>query len=133
VYVLAHEFGHYLQFRSRATFSDPTAVVRELQADCLAGYTMALTRVRSKDHAGFLERTFELAAALGDNAVYDPDHHGTPEQRVIALKTGYSTAARDASIWAQNGGGAFPLRSDFALNACAAFPADQQRARLAAP
>lgn len=129
VYVLAHEFGHYLQFRSRLSFSDPTAMVRELQSDCLAGYVMAITPVRPGDQPGFVGRTFELAAALGDQEVHDPDHHGTPEQRVVALRTGYQSAARALQAHQElRDGTRFHLRSGDALRACAAFPSDQQRA-----
>lgn len=129
VYVLAHEFGHYLQFRAGLRFSYETAAVRELQADCLAGYVMALTPMEKPTQAGFIQRTFELAAALGDDLVHAPDHHGTSEQRVYALRTGYAQAARAAQAFHQQHPGArFYLHGIDALNACSAWPSDQQRA-----
>lgn len=132
VYVLAHEFAHYLQFRSKLTFSDPTAMVRELQADCLAGYVMAFTPVRPNDRPGFIQRTFELAAAIGDEGVRHPGHHGKPEQRVVALRAGYEAGGRavKAQLAASPGRRTY-LRSAEAFGACAAFPADQQRPRKA--
>jgi len=125
VYVLAHEFGHYLQFRSGLRFSGPTVRTQELQADCLAGYVMGLTPARVPDRKAFIARTFELAAALGDELVSHPQHHGTATERVTALRTGYLAAGR--TIQAAGGAVDGLLQSGRALAACARYPADERR------
>ncbi|MCX5276829.1 neutral zinc metallopeptidase [Streptomyces virginiae] len=93
--ITAHEFGHHivdelrLQYQAKGfTYPEPTAPWDELIADCMAGVWAA-----SAYQSGYLDASdfAEAEAALeaiGD-APGDPGDHGTPEQRVQALRTGY--------------------------------------------
>jgi len=86
---IAHEWGHAIQHRTH-TLSGPTAKI-ELQADCLAGAT--LTGARDEGHLEWEpldeERLLTAIASIGDDLPEtDPDHHGSPEDRVTAFLTG---------------------------------------------
>lgn len=88
-FILAHEFGHQLQY----TFGLPSVqenTVRsgELEADGFSGYYM---RSPNGYNASWEEAGpgFEFAAEIGDNSVNDPNHHGTMPQRRSAARLGW--------------------------------------------
>ncbi len=98
-YLLAHEYGHYLQHRLEVPEGDDgkgprsDSVHYELQADCLAGVFVA-TRTRGPDEAAYRE-----AVRLGgDDVGEDPlplreYEHGSGEQRTAAFVQGLRGSA----------------------------------------
>lgn len=113
-YVVAHEVGHHvqdllgtlgkaedLQARESRTEGNATQVKIELQADCYAGVWAANAKTPEGQpvmEAGDLEQGLRAAQAIGDDTlqrqsqgrvVPDSFTHGTSEQRMNALRTGY--------------------------------------------
>jgi predicted metalloprotease len=116
-YVIAHEVGHHvqevtgitrqmdaLQRRARNKAEANQALVRlELQADCFAGVWAA--RNRDILDRGDFEQGVRAAAAIGDDTlmksagarvVPDAFTHGTSEQRVRWLVTGFEAGDPEA-------------------------------------
>jgi predicted metalloprotease len=98
VIALAHEEGHSVQYLRG---SELEGMPRELDADRLAG-----SYLRSAEENHLLHQCDIGAAALaifqaGDTLPEaDPQHHGTPQQRVDALMQGYLHGP-DPSLWQQ--------------------------------
>jgi hypothetical protein len=97
--VYAHEFGHHIQFQKGyfndplATSGDPPEQTRytELMADAFSAYYLTHKRgaaLNRKRVAQFLQVFFDL----GDCAFDNPDHHGTPNQRMKAANFGFNLA-----------------------------------------
>jgi len=90
--ILAHEWGHIKQLRRLPNPGTQWGPVykRELQADYLAGWYLG-----RKQMAGTHVVIDGLGQSLFHKGGYDfnnPDHHGTPEQRVNAMLAGYREA-----------------------------------------
>lgn len=87
-YIFAHEFGHELQ----GVFGVPSITqVKELQADCLAGYYLGSLSCRSLVTEADVVATLATACIIADGTgdpVSDLDTHGTCEQRVGAVVRG---------------------------------------------
>ncbi|HRX59773.1 MAG TPA: metalloprotease [Candidatus Competibacter sp.] len=107
--VCAHEFAHILQFFSPVNYygmllaGQPTVKRVELHADYMSGYFIGhLKRERPKIP---LQKLGKLFYSLGDTASNHPEHHGTPEERVRAIETGYKaiSSARSAADAARLG------------------------------
>jgi predicted metalloprotease len=89
-FVLAHEFGHAMQFRLPE--QEQLGVLRELQADCFAG-----AWARDVQEQGFLEAgdldeaTLAVFSArdLPGTSFTDPRAHGTGFERTRAFADGY--------------------------------------------
>jgi hypothetical protein len=86
--ICAHECAHIYQFQTGYSqfLAGPTAKVVELHADFLAGYYFGRDRSHSR------QQVEVFAASLfskGDYDFNDPNHHGTPQQRVQAMRRGY--------------------------------------------
>lgn len=88
--IAAHEGAHIFQFfhpnrNLQQRLRGPNARKQELHADFLAGYYFAAT--------GRTERSLVVFANSllhkGDYQYNDPDHHGTPTERVQAMRAGY--------------------------------------------
>jgi hypothetical protein len=85
--VLAHEWGHQVQF----SFGWQTNPVKrmELEADAFSGYFMAI----AKGWAWvYMSSYFQTVFDTGDYNFNDPGHHGTPNQRYAAARLGFDTA-----------------------------------------
>lgn len=89
---VAHEFGHAAQIRFRhdgegAAVPPDVGPAVELQADCLAGATLA--KAADDGHvrieSGDLDEIASFLALLSDNV----GSHGTADQRVESFRTGY--------------------------------------------
>lgn len=96
-YIVAHEYAHAMQIAYR--FKPRATPVYELQADCLAGVYMGLIPNIVFDNRDIKEIS-ALAYHIGDYH-WGSQHHGTPQQRMIAVQIGLQAS--------QNGKG---------LNAC---------------
>lgn len=103
-YVIAHEVGHHVQNQlgslSSADRSNEHSVALELQADCYAGVWAYSQKQNNIFGDGEIEQAMSAAAAVGDDNIQQtiegrvtPENwtHGSSEQRVEALTTGYRT------------------------------------------
>jgi hypothetical protein len=89
--VLAHEFGHHVQFEdhlfdSRLTGAEATRRT-ELMADAMGTYFLTHSRGLSLNTRRVLEAEKSFYE-VGDCAFEDPNHHGTPNQRLRASTWG---------------------------------------------
>jgi hypothetical protein len=91
--IIAHEWGHYVQATSE--YPAEFDIRAELQADCLAGAFMRHAHLE----AGILEdgdvqEGLLVFKAIANERPGDPwmaeGAHGTPEERAIAIATGYA-------------------------------------------
>lgn len=86
--ILAHEHGHIMEFQHGANGSSQQM---ELLADYMAGWYLGLKAINGVP--GLDIRV--LASSLFEKGNYDfnsPTFHGTPEQRVNAMLTGFQVA-----------------------------------------
>jgi hypothetical protein len=92
VAVCSHEFAHIYQFSTehyeKLSKLDTTAKPVELHADFMAGYYLSTRKAEYPDLN--LQGAGQLINAFGDNDFNDPDHHGTPKERVASIEGGYS-------------------------------------------
>jgi predicted metalloprotease len=92
-YVLAHEYAHNLQ-QELGMFDNvvgSAAKPYELHADCLSGTWAYSVFEQGLIEPGDIEEAMNTALAVGDFDVGNAQHHGTPEERLDALVTGYET------------------------------------------
>jgi len=88
--VLAHEWGHQVQFNNGWFMSsEPTSRPIELEADAFSGFYMALGESYSWTS---IDNYFSAIASEGDYNFNDPGHHGTPQERLTAAQLGFQTA-----------------------------------------
>lgn len=88
--IMAHEFGHIVQFSRNTQFPKGT-LHQELHADFLAGYYLGRKRlVMYTDPM----RLAESLRPKADREFWEARHHGSPEHRVAALMDGYNHAWR---------------------------------------
>ena len=89
--VAAHEFGHIAQFRSgvdeRLLRSQRTVKRMELHADFLSGYFLGV-RKRQRPSISVWAAGHTLYR-IGDYEFQNPNHHGTPDERVAAAESGF--------------------------------------------
>ncbi|WP_068155771.1 metallopeptidase [Rhodococcus phenolicus] len=99
VMVLAHEYGHAIQYKSGIVSDDDPGIVFEQQADCFAGAFVRHVAEGNSEH-------FQLNTSDGLNSVLasmvqfrdtdpnDPDSvHGSAFERVTAMQIGFSDGA----------------------------------------
>lgn len=98
IYLLAHEVAHNVQFEQglygdpRDPQDDPYPLrLTELHADCWSGVYLRAKAEAGQLEAGDLDEAVWAAARVGDFAYEDPQHHGTPEERVRAFSVGYDS------------------------------------------
>jgi predicted metalloprotease len=94
-YVVAHEYGHNIQTELGIRVTRSTVEGLELQADCLAGVFANSEYYAGVLDAGDVNRAITLADLIGDYNFTNPQHHGTPAERVAAWKLGYNTGEPD--------------------------------------
>ncbi len=96
VMVLAHEYGHQVQYRysSVPSVHEYTARATELESDGYAGYYMRRGYGASWDEAG---PGFNFAYSIGDYYTNSAGHHGTPPQRRSATRLGWYLGAYNLS------------------------------------
>ena len=91
-YIVAHEYGHEVQDElgvfDRYGGQLPTMAF-ELQADCYAGTWANSAAQDGRLEDGDVQEALDAALAVGDFDTANPSHHGTPEQREQAWKTGF--------------------------------------------
>lgn len=91
---VAHEFGHIAQFSSgvmpRLDRAHHTVKYCELHADVLLGYYLG---VRKRQNSSIsLWAAGHSVFEIGDYEFNDPNHHGTPDERVAAAESGFGMA-----------------------------------------
>lgn len=89
-YVLAHEWGHAIQNQVGARAE--ATIFFELQADCYAGAWGGDAELRGMLEPGDVEEGLAAAQSVGDPEGipwFDPDAHGTAEQRIEAFTVGF--------------------------------------------
>ena len=91
VMILAHEYGHQLQYAfGLPSVTENTARPNELEADGFSGYY--LRRGYGKSTFASIATAYDAAFAIGDNQTTSPGHHGTPAQRRSAVRLGFLLA-----------------------------------------
>ena len=97
--ITAHEFGHHMVDEMRVQYSqrdgvkyqEPAGKYAELIADCMAGVWAASAYYQGVlDEQADWDEAVAALYAIGDNEVTSPTHHGTSQERVDALLTGYN-------------------------------------------
>jgi predicted metalloprotease len=93
-YIVAHEYGHEVQdelglFQSYGQ-QLPTMAF-ELQADCYAGTWAKSAALENRLEDGDVQEALDAALAVGDFDTANPGHHGTPEQREQAWRSGFES------------------------------------------
>lgn len=98
--ILAHEWGHQIQFLNFGTWAYPLPAfagtpestrMTELEADFITGYYLTHKRGATynwKRVEDFLTAFFNI----GDCGFESPGHHGTPLERLAAARAGYDLA-----------------------------------------
>ncbi|MEW2489576.1 hypothetical protein [Streptomyces sp. NPDC048411] len=99
--VLAHEFGHHVQYEdslfANTTLTGPEATRRtELMADGFGTYFLTHSRGEALNAKRVLD-TEKSFYQVGDCSFDSPGHHGTPNQRFAASSWGASVANNAAN------------------------------------
>lgn len=87
--VLAHEWGHQVQFL-HGWQTNPVKRM-ELEADAFSGYFMALAKGWAWS---YMQSYFQAVFDTGDYNFNEPGHHGTPNERYAAARLGFDTAVQ---------------------------------------
>ena len=88
--IIAHEIGHHIQ--NLLGLTGGFTIQQELQADCLAGGWMKDAGARGLLEVGDSQEAANSLFTLGDpvgTPWFDPDAHGTAQQRVEAFRVGF--------------------------------------------
>ena len=91
--IVAHEFGHHIQVALNL-FGPPTAEATrrtELMADAYSAYFLSHARGASMQWKR-VQQFLQVFFNIGDCAFTDPNHHGTPAQRMAAAEWAYNLA-----------------------------------------
>jgi hypothetical protein len=91
VAVMAHEFGHLVQFRNGLREPGKRS---ELHADFMAGWYLNL---RGRYAWVNLMPALRIFYQLGDFQFNSPLHHGTPGERLAAAQAGFDSRALNVS------------------------------------
>lgn len=89
--IMAHEFTHILQFKTGEHL--PT-MLAELEADYMAGWYMERRDRQSGWSSYSVMQGLQDFYDHGDYDFNEPDHHGTPEQRMASFRRGFQTGSQ---------------------------------------
>jgi predicted metalloprotease len=93
--ILAHEYGHHIQFQrnlTQSTLTGPEASRRlELMADAFSSYYLTHARGATMQWKR-VQQFVQVFYQLGDCLFTVANHHGTPNQRLRSAEWGYSVA-----------------------------------------
>jgi len=94
--VIAHEFGHILQFKRGMVAG--SAWQMEPHADFLAGWAIDKSNVDAlfDDRDKSFENAVKLMFSMGDTAFNSPKHHGEPQFRAAMVRDGQDAQALSA-------------------------------------
>lgn len=98
-FLVAHEYAHNLQDELRliprtqeeASNRQFPVYKTELHADCWAGIWANSAYYKGYLQGGDVEEAMQAGRLVGDYQYTNPQHHGTPQQRVDAFMTGYNS------------------------------------------
>lgn len=104
--IAAHEICHLYQTADvyfDQSLDERTVRKSELMADAFAGYCLAMVVCGKREvdndvirsNAKRVEAAFRLFFGLGDNNLNDPQHHGTPGERMDKVKFAYELAFKE--------------------------------------
>jgi hypothetical protein len=90
-FIIAHEIGHHIGLQLGYWYPVASGKQLELQADCYAAAWAADAGRRDLLDTGDVEEAVAVLMAEGDSAGtwFDPNEHGTPEQRADAFTVGF--------------------------------------------
>jgi predicted metalloprotease len=92
IYTIAHEYAHNVQEELGIIPGLKTQYI-EQEADCLAGvYLRGGINLDDDSNRASFQNVIANADFSGDFAFDDPGHHGTPDERMIAVLQGHDTA-----------------------------------------
>ncbi|MCA9568735.1 MAG: hypothetical protein KC656_12875, partial [Myxococcales bacterium] len=91
-FTVGHELGHILQQKAGMVFPGPTVRGAEVHADCMAGYLMGIAVPPGTTSPAQAYARTEVHR-VGDRAVDNPGHHGTPEERTTAFERGWAAGS----------------------------------------
>lgn len=91
--ILAHEYGHHVQFAKNVDFGNSPEGTRrtELMADALSAYFLTHKRGAALNWKR-VQEFLGVFYSIGDCAFDDNGHHGTPNQRMKAAEFGNQLA-----------------------------------------
>ena len=91
--ILAHEFGHQIQFDLNlfGPFTAESTRRTELMADAFSAYYLSHARGASMQWKR-VQQFLQVFFNIGDCAFTNPNHHGTPTQRMAAAVWAYNLA-----------------------------------------
>ncbi|WP_266362769.1 neutral zinc metallopeptidase [Tellurirhabdus rosea] len=91
--ILAHEFGHHIQFQLRLFGANTPEATRrtELMADAFSAYYLSHSRGAAMQWKR-VKQFLQVFYNIGDCGFTNSGHHGTPAQRMAAAEWGYSVA-----------------------------------------
>lgn len=89
--IMAHEGAHIMQYKNGIRLRGK---YQELQADFMAGWYLG---ARSKLLFTDVGPAFQTFFELGDYSFNSSDHHGTPEERLDAVRAGFQNAGLAAT------------------------------------
>jgi hypothetical protein len=97
--VCAHECGLIYQFdrglNAELNRKSSSVIPMELHADFLSGYYFSKRKAKGFGH--FLN-FLNLIRTMGDNDFHSEQHHGTPDQRAVAVDRGYNVGIVGKSL-----------------------------------
>lgn len=91
-FLVAHEMAHNIQ-NELGIDQNVGGASLELHADCWSGVWAQHAAANGLLEQGDIEEGLAAAAAVGDSAFGEPDHHGTGEQRQNAFWLGFNSTS----------------------------------------